>query len=553
LRREGEAETQKSRDAFCDIVNQTRHSIICRMEQTSRHRPAPDPDAGHAIVIGAGLGGLASAMRLGAKGWRVTVIDRLDRVGGRGSSITKGGHRFDLGPTIVTVPQGLRDLWAACGRDFDRDVRLVPMDPFYEIRFPDGSTFAARQDDAAMKAEVARLSPSDTKGYEKFLKDSEARYWFGFEDLGRRSMHKLWDLIKVLPTFAMMRADRSVYAHAAGRVKDERLRFALSFHPLFIGGDPFNVTSMYILVSHLEKAFGVHYAMGGVQAIAEAMARVVAAQGGEVVHNTEVDEIVMENGRAAGVRLVSGEVIRAGLVVSNADAGHTYTRLLRNLPRKRWTDRRVNGSRWSMGLYVWYFGTKGTKAMWRDVGHHSIVVGPRYREHIKDIFIRGKLADDMSLYVHRPSVTDPSCAPAGDDTFYALSPVPHLGFDNGVDWAEEEPRYRAKMAKMLDERLIPGFRDRITEDVVFTPETFRDRYLSPFGAGFSIEPRILQSAWFRPHNVSEELPGLFLAGAGTHPGAGLPGVVGTAEVLGQLVPDAPKVLAAKAELRMAAE
>lgn len=524
------------------------------MKHTPPPRPVPDlPDSNHAIVIGAGLGGLASAMRLGAKGWRVTVIDRLDRVGGRGSSITQGGHRFDLGPTIVTVPQGLRDLWAVCGRDFDRDVRLVPMDPFYEIRWEDGSTFTMRQDEAAMKAEVARLSPGDLKGYQKFLNDSEKRYWFGFEDLGRRPMNKLMDLIKVLPTFVRMRADRSVYAHAAGRVSDPRLRFALSFHPLFIGGDPFNVTSMYILVSHLEKAFGVHYAMGGVQAIAEGMAQVVAAQGGEVVSQTEVDEIVVEDGRAAGVRLVSGEVIRAGLVVSNADAGHTYTRLLRNLPRKRWTDAKLKRSRWSMGLYVWYFGTKGTRDMWRDVGHHSIVVGPRYRDHIKDIFIRGKLADDMSLYVHRPSVTDPTCAPAGDDTFYVLSPVPHLGFSNGVNWAEEEPLYRAKMAKMLEDRLIPGFRDRITEEITFTPETFRDRYLSPLGAGFSIEPRILQSAWFRPHNVSEELPGLYLAGAGTHPGAGLPGVVGTAEVLGKLVPDAPRRLAEIRELRMAAE
>lgn len=517
-----------------------------------RPNPPPDPEAGHAIVIGAGLGGLASAMRLGAKGWRVTVIDRLDRAGGRGSSITQGGHRFDLGPTIVTVPQGLRELWAACGRDFDRDVTLRPMEPFYEIRFPDGQTFTARQDDAAMRAEVARISPRDVEGYERFLKDSEARYWFGFEDLGRRSMHRFADLVKVLPRFAMLRADRSVYAHAAGRVRGEHLRFALSFHPLFIGGDPFNVTSMYILVSHLEKAFGVHYAMGGVQAIADAMARVVVAQGGEVLHGTEVDEIVVEGGRAAGVRLASGEVMRAGIVVSNADAGHTYSRLLRNLPRKRWTDARLKRSRWSMGLYVWYFGTRGTKGMWKDVGHHSIVVGPRYREHIKDIFIRGKLAEDMSLYVHRPSVTDPSVAPEGGDTFYALSPVPHLGF-GGVDWAEEEPRYREKMARMLEERLLPGFRDHISESLTFTPETFRDRYLSPYGAGFSIEPRILQSAWFRPHNVSEEVPGLFLCGAGTHPGAGLPGVVGTAEVLGTLVPDAPQGAGTVEPLPLAAE
>lgn len=508
-------------------------------------------DASHAIVIGAGLGGLASAMRLGAKGYRVTVIDRLDRAGGRGSSITQGGHRFDLGPTIVTVPQILRELWAACGRDFDRDVALRPMDPFYEIRFQDGETFTMRGDAAAMKAEVARIAPFDTKGYATFLKGAEARYRFGFEDLGRRPMHKFWDLVKVLPTFAWYRADRSVYAHAAARVKDEHLRFALSFHPLFIGGDPFNVTSMYALVSHLEAAFGVHYAMGGVQAIADAMVRVIEAQGGEVVANTEVDEVVVAAGRAAGVRLVSGEVLPADVVVSNADAGHTYDRLLRNAPKRRWTPTRLRRTRWSMGLYVWYFGTAGTSEMWKDVGHHSIVVGPRYREHIKDIFIRGKLADDMSLYVHRPSVTDPSVAPKGGDTFYALSPVPHLGH-GGVNWAEEEPKYRAKMAAMLEERLIPGFQKHLTESLVFTPDTFRDRYLSPYGAGFSIEPRILQSAYFRPHNVSEELPGLYLAGAGTHPGAGVPGVIGTAEVLGKLVPDAA-VRWRAAEMPLAAE
>ncbi|TVS03096.1 MAG: phytoene desaturase [Rhodobacteraceae bacterium] len=502
-----------------------------------------------AIVIGAGLGGLASAMRLGAKGYQVTVLDRLDLPGGRGSSITQGGHRFDLGPTIVTVPQGLRDLWAACGRDFDHDVTLKPMEPFYEIRWPDGSHFTMRDGEAEMEAEITRLSPNDLDGYRKFLADAEKRYWFGYEDLGRRPMNQLWELIKVLPKFAWYRADRSVYAHAARRFRDERLRFAFSFHPLFIGGDPFRVTSMYALVSHLEKAFGVHYAMGGVQAIAKAMAGVVRDQGGLLRMGVEVDEILVRDGRAAGVRLHDGQEIQADIVVSNADAGHTYTRLLRNRPKRRWNDAKLKRTRWSMGLYVWYFGTKGTRDMWRDVGHHSIVVGPRYREHIKDIFIRGHLADDMSLYVHRPSVTDPSVAPEGGDTFYVLSPVPHLGHDNGVDWAKEAEPYRAKMLAMLEERLLPGLSEHVTESLVFTPETFRDRYLSPLGAGFSIEPRILQSAWFRPHNVSEEVPGLYLAGAGTHPGAGVPGVIGTAEVLAQLVPDAAPV----APLRMAAE
>jgi phytoene desaturase len=513
--------------------------------------PSATGGQGRAIVIGAGLGGLSSAMRLGAKGWQVTVVDRLDRPGGRGSSITQGGHRFDLGPTIVTVPQGLRDLWAVCGRDFDRDVTLVPMDPFYRILWPDGSWFTARNGDAAMEAEVSRLSPGDLGGYRKFLADAETRYWFGYEDLGKRSMHRLWDLIKVLPKFAMLRADRSVYAHAARRVRDPRLRFALSFHPLFIGGDPFHVTSMYALVSHLERAFGVHYAMGGVQAIAEAMARVVKDQGGFVVQEAEVDEVMVQGGRASGVRLVDGRVLPAEVVVSNADPGTTYTRLLRRQPVKRWTAPRLMRSRWSMGLFVWYFGTKGTKGMWPGAGHHSILVGPRYREHIRDIFQTGHLAEDMSLYVHRPSVTDPSVAPEGDDTFYVLSPVPHLGHKTRVDWETEAEPYRQKMLKVLEERLLPGLTSRVTESLVFTPDTFRDRYLSPHGSGFSLEPRILQSAWFRPHNVSEELPGLYLAGAGTHPGAGVLGVIGTAEVLASLVPDAPMRMAVP--VRMAAE
>ncbi|OYW52148.1 MAG: phytoene dehydrogenase, partial [Rhodobacterales bacterium 12-65-15] len=400
-----------------------------RLSPRADRLATPGLGQGEALVIGAGLGGLATAMRLGAKGWRVTVIDRLDRAGGRGSSISQDGHRFDLGPTIITVPQILRDLWAACGRDFHKDVDLRPMDPFYEIRFDDGQTFTMRTGQAAMEAEVARVSPADLPGFQRFLKDAKARYAFGFEDLGRRPMHKLIDLIKVLPTFALMRADKSVHAHAAARVKDPALRFALSFHPLFIGGDPFRVTSMYSLVSHLEASFGVHYAMGGVQAIADAMVRVIEGQGGQVRLGEEVDEITVtqggaSGGRATGVRLKDGRTLGAEVVVSNADPGFTYGTLLRNHVKRRWTDRRMARARWSMGLFVWYFGTKGTRDLWRDAGHHTILVGPRYKDHIRDIFRTGHLAKDMSLYVHRPSVTDPSTAPDGDDSFYVLSPVP---------------------------------------------------------------------------------------------------------------------------------
>jgi phytoene desaturase len=513
------------------------------------HSSSPRPS--QAVVIGAGLGGLSAAMRLGAKGYQVTLLDRLDRAGGRGSSITENGHRFDLGPTIVTVPQVFRDLWAECGRDFAADVDLRPVDPYYEIRWRDGSTFRVRQDDDAMLEEVRRLSPRDVPGYQKFLKDSEARYQFGFEGLGRRPMNKLGDLLREVPGFVRLRADRSVYGHAKARVRDPRLRMALSFHPLFIGGDPTHVTSMYILVSHLEKAFGVHYAMGGVQAMADAMVRVIEDQGGAVRQGVEVDEIRTSGGRATGVVTTEGEDIAADIVVSNADPGHTYSRLLRKTPRRRWTDRRLDRSRWSMGLFVWYFGTKGTKDKWRDVGHHTILNGPRYTGLLHDIFMRRHLARDMSVYLHRPSVTDPGVAPEGDDTFYALSPVPNLHGEGAVDWKEMGEAYREALARVLDEHLIPGFAAHLSASTFFTPETFESRYLSPHGAGFSLEPRIFQSAWFRPHNISEEVENLFLVGAGTHPGAGIPSVVTSSEVLTKLVPAAPRPVTP--ELRLAAE
>ncbi len=493
-----------------------------------------------AIIIGAGFGGLAAAMRLGAKGYKVVVFDKMNSLGGRGSSINLKGYRFDLGPTIVTLPNMFRSLWNYCGRDFDKDVELKSLDPFYKIKFPDNSEFSASNDTYQMKKQVKEFSPSDLAGYEKFMRESKIRYDIAFSEdksIGRVSMHKLWDTLKVLPLFGLLRADRSVYQMAAARVKDPRLRFALSFHPLFVGGDPFNVTSMWGLVSHIEKVFGVHCAIGGFSAIAKAMGKIILEQGGDIYLNSEVREITYMDNKVTGVKLKNNRNVKADIVISNSDPAYTYNELLKKKNKKRWTEKKLKNKKWSMGLFVWHFGTKNTKNMWSDVGHHTILHGPRYAGHVKDIFINGVLSEDMSLYVHRPSVTDPTCAPDNCDTFYVLSCVPHLGHSNSVNWEDEKEKYLKKVAKFLDRRLLPGFQKKIVESYIMTPNEFGKNYLSPMGTGFSIEPRMFQSAWFRPHNISEEVNGLYLVGAGTHPGPGVPGVIASAEIIAKEIQD----------------
>lgn len=498
---------------------------------------APAPGLGdrrpHAIVIGAGFGGLAAAIRLGARGYRVTVLDKLDAPGGRGTAFRQDGFVFDAGPTIVTVPRLFEELWELCGKRMADHVELRALDPFYVIRFDDGGTFTCRADRAAMREEVARIAPADLRGYERFMAAAEERYRIGFEGMGTIPFRRIADMAPWLWDLARLRSDRSVYGEAAARMRHPHLRAALSFHPLFIGGDPFRVTSIYCLVSHLESAFGVHYAMGGTNALARGLASLVEGQGGAIHHGIEIDEILVRERRATGVRTAGGTERTADIVVSNADAAWTYGHLLRNAPRRRWTDRHIARRDYSMSLFVWYFGTD---RQWPEVPHHTILMGPRYGELIRDIFRRGRLADDMSIYLHRPTATDPSVAPPGCDAFYALAPVPHLGF--GHDWGAERARYKALMRKRLEETVLPGLGGHVVSEVVMTPEDFRDRYRSPHGAGFAFEPTLLQSAWFRPHNRSEEVDRLYLVGAGTHPGAGLPGVVTSARLLDTVVPHA---------------
>jgi phytoene desaturase len=484
-------------------------------------------------VIGSGFGGLAAAVRLGARGYRVTVLEKLDAPGGRAYVFRQDGFTFDAGPTIVTAPFLFEELWQMCGKRFADDIDLRPMNPFYRILFNDGSSMECSGDPSAMRAEIGRLSPSDVAGYERFMAVSKATYRVGFEQLGHLPFNSWVDMAKVVPAMIKLESYRTIYGLAAKYVKDARLRFALSFHPLFVGGNPFNVTSIYSLISYLERSHGVHFAMGGTGQLVKGLVGLIEGQGNSVRCNAEVSQITLNGRTATGVRLASGEEIRADVVVSNAEVGWTYRNLLPPEVRRRWTNQRIEQARYSMSAFVWYFGTKNK---YPDVAHHTIILGPRYREHIQDIFERKILADDFSLYLHRPTATDPSMAPPGCDTFYVLSPVPHMG--SGIDWRQKAEPYRRVIMESLSASLLPDLEENVVSSRMVTPQDFQDRLLSIHGAAFGMEPVLSQSAWFRPHNRSEDINQLYLVGAGTHPGAGLPGVLSSARVLDKVVPDA---------------
>lgn len=487
----------------------------------------------HAVVIGSGFGGLAAAVRLGARGYRVTVLERLGTPGGRAQVHHQDGFVFDAGPTIITAPFLFEELWELCGRRMADEIALSPVAPFYRIRFADNAVFEYSGDPAAMRAQVAMFSPGDVEGYERFMAVSEAACRIGFERYGTVPFGALADMASVMPGLMRLGLWRNVYDLVSRYISDPRLRIVFSFHPLLIGGNPFSASGVYALIPYLERRWGVHFAMGGTGRLVAGLVRLIEGQSGCVRCGADVQEILLDSHRARGVRLASGEEIAADIVVSNADSAWTYRHLLPPDARRRWTDRRIERMHTSMGLFVWYFGTD---RRYPQVGHHTILLGPRYRELLADIFHGKTLAPDFSLYLHRPTATDPSLAPPGCDTFYVLSPVPHLG--SGIDWANTAEPYRARIEQYLAATLLPDLARHVVTSRLATPSCFHDRLLSFRGGGFGPEPLLRQSAWFRPHNRSEDIERLFLVGAGTHPGAGVPGVLSSARILDQVVPHA---------------
>ncbi len=491
----------------------------------------------HAVVIGSGFGGLAAAARLGARGYRVTVLEKLDAPGGRAYVFRDKGFIYDSGPTIVTAPWLLEELWEMCGKRLAEDIELKSLEPFYDVRFDDGSVFTYGGDQARMQAEIAKFSPADVPRFQKFMARSKAIYDYGFAVLAYKHFSSIKTMLAALPKILMLGGHRTVFQLVSSFIKHPKLRIALSLHPLLIGGNPYSVTAMYCLINHMEKQWGVHFVMGGTGELVKGMVGLIQGQGNKVRCNSEVSEILIEENRAVGVALKGGETIAADIVVSNADAPWTYDKLIGKRKRRRWTSGKIRRTRYSMGLFVWYFGTD---KKFDDVRHHSMILGPRYKGLLTDIFHKKKLSQDFSLYLHRPTATDPGLAPPGCDSFYALVPVPHL--DANVDWETEGEKMRLRVERRLEETVMPGLGAHLVSSRFVTPKDFETRLNSYKGAGFGPEPVIWQSAWFRPHNRSEEIDRLFMVGASTHPGAGIPGVVASAMVLDQVIPHAQELV-----------
>ncbi|MEQ8825437.1 MAG: phytoene desaturase family protein [Filomicrobium sp.] len=485
-----------------------------------------------AVVIGAGFGGLAAALRLRAKGYGVTVVERASAPGGRAQVFEVDGYRHDAGPTVITAPFLFSELFELFDKRLEDYVTLVPLKPWYRFQYPDGDTFdyGGTLDDTL--AEIRRMEPDDEAGYLALLEHSKKLFDVGFTELADQPFHNVSSMIRQIPSLIQLRSDRTVWQLVCKHLKSDKLRQAFSIQPLLVGGSPFETTSIYGLIHYLEREWGVYFAMGGTGKLVEALTQLMNEQGVELQCGQTVSELVFDGRRATGVKLASGETLDADIIVSNADPLHLYSNMvapekLRLLPRMKLKSRK------SMGLFVLYFGTAQT---YPDVAHHTIWLGTRYKELLKDIFRRKILPDDFSLYVHRPTATDPSFAPPGHDSFYVLCPVPNL--DGDLDWEVEGPRLQSRIVDALERTMLPDLSKTMRSPFYMTPQDFKADYLSVAGAGFSIAPHFTQSAWFRFHNRAEGIENLYLVGAGTHPGAGLPGVISSAKVIEKLVPDA---------------
>jgi len=491
----------------------------------------PSTSSPRAAVIGSGFGGLALAIRLQAAGIPTTIFEQRDRPGGRAYVYHDQGFTFDAGPTVITAPHCLEELFEVAGERLSDHVDLMPVTPFYRLFWEDGTVIDYSNDMEAMARQIRAINPADLDGYQQFLRYAEEVFNEGYTKLAHVPFLNLWSMVRVAPQLMRLEAFRTVYDIVARYIQDEHLRQTFSFHSLLVGGNPFATSSIYTLIHVLERKWGVTFPRGGTGELVRQLAALFERLGGTMRLNTGVDEILTREGRVTGVRTSDGREEAFAAVASNADVVHTYRRLLRQEPAASGKAGGLERSRFSMSLFLIYFGTRRRHP---HLAHHNVIFGPRYRELLDDIFVKGLLADDFSLYLHAPTVTDPSLAPAGCEAFYVLSPVPHLGLGD-VDWRTEGPRYADRILSYLEARYIPNLKADLVTQRIFTPLDFKETLHAHQGSAFSLEPVLTQSAWFRVHNRDSRIGGLYFVGAGTHPGAGVPGVVNSAKATAGLM------------------
>ena len=487
------------------------------------------------IIIGSGFGGLGAAARLAAQGYQVEIFEKLDQPGGRAYAFEMDGFKFDAGPTVITAPFMFDDIFELAGRKREDYVEFVPCDPFYRIFDHNGRSLDYNNDESFILNQIEQWSPADREGYKRFMRTTKAIFEKGFVELADKPFLSVADMFRVVPDLIRLQSHKTVYKYAAQFIQNEFLRRCFSFHPLLVGGNPFDTTSIYAMIHYLEREWGVHYVMGGTGALVRALGRLIEELDGRFHLNTEVDEILVNSQRqATGIRLKDGTVHHADHVISNADVAFTNTHLINSKHRSlRNSDFRYNTlTRYSMSLFVIYFGTKKRYNNGK-LAHHNIILSERYKGLLKDIFTNKQLADDFSLYLHMPTLTDPSLAPDGHEGFYVLSPVPHLG--SGIDWVTAAKPYRDVIMQFLEDNYLPDLQANIVAEHMIDPRHFQGTLNSHLGSAFSVEPILTQSAWFRPHNRSEDIDNLYYVGAGTHPGAGLPGVLSSSKIAEELI------------------
>ena len=482
------------------------------------------------LVIGAGFGGIASALRLRRLGYNVTIVDKNPHLGGRAQVYKRGEFKFDAGPTVLTAPYLIDDLFSLFNKDRKDYIEFLKVKPWYRFVFNDKVIFDYRDTIEGTLDEISKISPNDVHGYKKLINFSEKIFNKGFLELSSISFHSFGLMLKQLPALILLRSYLSVYSFVSSFLKNDKLRRAFSIHPLLVGGNPFSTTSIYCLIHYLERKYGIWFPKGGTSALVSSLGKLMDEVGINVRLSTEVSSLEFDGEKIISANLSNTASIDTDIVVSNCDPPFFYNRLVPDYLNKKWNEKRLKKMSYSMGLFVWYFATKKE---YKDVEHHTIIMGKTFKKVLNDIYNKKVISNDLSLYLHRPSATDKDFDPSGNDSFYVLAPVPHNG--SGINWTEKGEEIRLQVQKQLENTLLPELEENIVESFFVTPETFSDKFNSFYGAGFSIAPKLTQSAWFRFHNKSEDIENLYFCGAGTHPGAGVPGVLSSAKVVEKLV------------------